>query len=103
VGVSPFGCRKYVLGYRPIHPSTEALEQLHRDRALTLAHQSEARTADVPNRIPELECAKPLKPRWQVGHTKPAESVRLAPPLTVAKAELDEGIEIMDAAFRQSL
>jgi 4-aminobutyrate aminotransferase-like enzyme len=30
-------------------------------------------------------------------------SVRLAPPLTVSRAELDEGVEMMDAAFRQSL
>jgi len=30
-------------------------------------------------------------------------SVRLAPPLTVSKAELDKGIEIMDSAFRHAL
>jgi 2,2-dialkylglycine decarboxylase (pyruvate) len=30
-------------------------------------------------------------------------SIRLAPPLTVAKAELDKGIEIMDQAFRKAL
>jgi 2,2-dialkylglycine decarboxylase (pyruvate) len=30
-------------------------------------------------------------------------SIRLAPPLTVSQAELDEGIEIIDAAFRQSV
>jgi 2,2-dialkylglycine decarboxylase (pyruvate) len=30
-------------------------------------------------------------------------SVRLAPPLTVSKAELDKGIEIMDLAFRRAL
>jgi 2,2-dialkylglycine decarboxylase (pyruvate) len=30
-------------------------------------------------------------------------SVRLAPPLTVSKDELDQGIEIMDRAFRRAL
>ena len=29
-------------------------------------------------------------------------SIRLAPPLTVSKAELDKGIEIIDAAFRRA-
>jgi len=30
-------------------------------------------------------------------------AIRIAPPLTVSKAELDKGIEIIDAAFRRAL
>jgi len=30
-------------------------------------------------------------------------AIRIAPPLTVSKTELDKGIEIIDAAFRRAL
>src|SRR5919199_3890821 len=72
VGVSPFRHREDPLRPRTAHATAEALEQLHRNRALAFPHQRKARTADIPKRAPGPKIAQALQPRRYAVHPEAA-------------------------------
>src|SRR5215211_2062498 len=73
MAVRPFGRREDTPCHGAAHAPAEVLEELHRDGALALADQGEARAANVPEGIPDPELARALEPGRDAVHPKATE------------------------------
>src|SRR5215207_4710206 len=100
VAVRSFRCCENALRHRSTHATTEALEQLHGDRTLALAHQSKARTADILKSIPDLKVAHAPKPGRQAIDTEATQRCREAELHARRHLLIGEAVNLLQAERR---